>query len=262
MTDERLVGFVLNSSVRTDVLQAVVGDTLTTEELITRVDASESAVYNAVRDLERRGLVRSIDDGWDATGSGQLVADLLEQQGNLCRLLSDDYWRTHDVSALPRRFRIRLTELADAEVHRGSDTDPHAVVREVVDRVEAGSPDVDIVSPIYQAEYESVMPDSDRARLLLDTTVVEEALTGVEDMETAQRFEDTEIRILDVDVGVAVTPEHVMLSLPTIDGQYDSRTEVIATDDRALAWGRDLFEHYWDRGISDEEFLVEYFGAA
>jgi len=262
MSDERLVGYVLNSSVRTDVLEAVVAGVVTTEELIGRVDASESAVYNAVRDLERRGLVRSVDGGWGPTGSGQLVADLLEQQGNLCPLLSDDYWRTHDVSALPRRFRIRLTELADAEVYRGSDTDPHTVVREVVERVEAGSPDIDIVSPIYQAEYEAAMPDSDRARLLLDTTVVEEALTGIEDLETAKAFEHTEVRILDVDVGVAVTPDHVMLSLPTIDGQYDSRTEVIATDDRAIAWGKDLFEHYWQQGVSDEEFLAEYFREA
>lgn len=259
MSDERLVSYVLNSSVRTEVLEAIVAGSVPTESLIEAVEASESAVYNAVRDLERRGLVRSVDDGWGATGSGQLVADLLAQQGNLCRLLSDDYWRTHDVSALPRRFRIRLTELADAEVYRGSDIDPHAVVREVVDRVEAGSPDVDIVSPIYQAEYEAAMPDSDSARLLLDTTVVEEALDGIENMADAKAFDQTKVRVLDVDVGVALTPEHVMLSLPTIDGQYDSRTEVIATDDRALAWGRDLFEHYWHRGVPDEEFLAEYF---
>jgi len=259
MTENRLVEDVLNSSVRTDVLRDVVDDVLATDALIASVDASESAVYNAVRDLERRGLVRSVDGGWDATGSGQLVADLIEQQRNLCRLLSDDYWETHDVSALPRRFRLRLTELADAEVYRGSDTDPYATVREVVDRVAAGSPDVDTVTPIYQAEYEAAMPDSDRARLLVDTTVVEEALTGVDDVETAKTYEHTAVRVLDVDVGVGVTPEHMMLSLPTIDGQYDSRAEVIATDDRALAWAQDLFDHYWQRGVSDEEFLVDYF---
>jgi len=262
VSDDRLVSYVLNSSVRTDVLEGVVDDPVPTEALIERVDASESAVYNALRDLERRGLVRSVDDCWGATGSGHLVADLIEQQGNLCPLLSDDYWRTHDVGALPRRFRIRLTELADAEVYRGSDTDPHAVVREVVERVEAASPDVDIVSPIYQAEYEAVMPDSERSRLLLDRTVVEEALQGVETVEEARTYERTPIRILDVDVGVAVTPDHLMLSLPTIDGQYDSRAEVIATDDRAIAWGEDLFEHYWNLGHPVEEFLADYFQQA
>ncbi|MFC7195284.1 hypothetical protein ACFQL4_12455 [Halosimplex aquaticum] len=101
MNTDKIVGYVLGSSVRTDVLTAVVGERQPMDELIGSIEASESAVYNAVGDLERRGLVRSLEDGWDATGSGRLVADLLEQQENLCRLLEDDYWRTHDVGALP-----------------------------------------------------------------------------------------------------------------------------------------------------------------
>jgi predicted transcriptional regulator len=59
-----------------------------------------------------------------------------------------------------------------------------------------------------------------------------------------------------VDVAVSVTDGHLLLSLPTLDGQYDSRTEVLATDERALAWGRDLFEYYWDRAVPEEEFLA------
>jgi predicted transcriptional regulator len=49
-----------------------------------------------------------------------------------------------------------------------------------------------------------------------------------------------------------------MLSLPTIDGQYDSRTEVLATDERALAWGRDLYEYYWERATPVETFLADF----
>lgn len=259
MNTESVVGYVLSSSVRTDVLLAVRADRLSIDELIDSVDASESAVYNAVSDLERKGLVRSLDDGWEATGSGQLVADLLEQQENLCRLLADEYWQTHDVSSLPRRFRLRLTELADAEVFHASDTDPHATVREVCDRVERAGTAIDIVTPIYQAEYEAVMPDAPGARLVVDTAVTVEALERLESLDDARTWEETEVRVLDVDVGIGVTENEMMLSLPTIDGQYDSRTEVIAEDDRARAWGEDLFEYYWDRAIPNGEFVASYF---
>jgi len=256
---ESVVGYVLSSSVRTDVLLAVRADRLPMDALIDSVDASESAVYNAVGDLERKGLVRSLEDGWDATGSGQLVSDLLEQQENLCRLLADDYWQGHDVSSLPRRFRLRLTELADAEVFHASDTDPHAIVREVCERVERAGTAVDIVTPIYQAEYEAVMPDSSDARLVVDTTVALEALDRLESPEDAREWEETDVRVLDVNVGVAVTENEMMLSIPTIDGQYDSRTEVFAEDERAMAWGQDLFEYYWDRAVPNEEFIARYF---
>lgn len=256
---ESIVGYVLSSSVRIDVLLAARADRLSMDALIDSVDASESAVYNAIGDLERKGLVRSLDDGWEASGSGQLVADLLEQQENLCRLLADDYWRGHDVSSLPRRFRLRLTELADADVFHASDTDPHAIVREVCDRVERAGPAVDIVTPIYQAEYEAVMPDAPDARLVVDTTVALEALERLDSPEDARAWEQTDVRVLDVDVGIGVTENEMMLSIPTIEGQYDSRTEVLAEDERAKAWGRDLFEYYWDRAIPNEEFVASHF---
>ncbi|WP_135363404.1 helix-turn-helix transcriptional regulator [Halosimplex halophilum] len=259
MSSDSIVEYVLGSSVRTDVLLAVVAEGRSIGELIDAVEASESAVYNAVGDLERKGLVRSLEAGWAATGSGQLVADLLEQQGNLCRLLADDYWREHDVAALPRRFRLRLTELADAEVVRAPDSDPHAVVREVCDRVERAGTDVDIVTPIYQAEYESVMPDATDARLIVDRTVALDALERIDSPEEADQWAETPVRVLDLDVGIGVTDSEIMLSLPTIDGQWDSRTEVIAEDDRAMEWGRDLFEHYWDRATPNDEFVAEHF---
>ena len=262
VSTESIVGYVLGSSVRTDVLLTVVSEGRPMGELIDAVDASESAVYNAVGDLERRELVRSGESGWTATGSGQLVADMLERQENLCRLLADDYWRDHEVAALPRRFRIRLTELADAEVFCAPDTDPHAVVREVCDRVERAGTNVDIVTPIYQAEYEAVMPDSPDARLLVDTSVAIEALEQLDSPDDAEQWTETPVRVLDVDVGIGVTEEGIMLSLPTTDGQWDSRTEVLADDDRAMQWGRDLFEHYWNRATPNGEFVAEYFAGA
>ncbi|WP_415381777.1 helix-turn-helix transcriptional regulator [Halosimplex sp. TS25] len=259
VTTEKIVGYVLSSSVRTDVLSSVVAERQPVDALIDSIDASESAVYNAVGELERKGLVRTVDGKRVATGSGQLVADLLEQQENLCRLLEDDYWRTHDVAALPRRFRLRLTELADAEVFRATDTDPHAIVREVRDRVERAGTDVHIVTPIYQAEYEAVMPDSPDSRLVVDTTVALEALDRIDSPDDARQWEETPVRVLDAPVGVGVTDNEVMLSLPTIDRQYDSRTEVLAEDERAIEWGRDLFEYYWDRAVPNEAFLAEQF---
>ena len=258
VTTGSLFSDVLSSSVRTDVLVSLASRSSDTEGLIETVDASESAIYNALGDLERRGLLRTVEGHHEVTGSGQLVADLLEQQENLCRLLEDDYWETHDVGALPRRFRLRLTELADADVFRAPDTDPHAGVREVSKRVEAAEERVDIVTPIYQAEYETVMPDVEDARLVIDTTVLRESLERAGSMEEARTFDETDVRILDIDVGVGVTEDSLMLSLPTIDGQYDSRTEVLATDERALAWGRDLYEYYWERATPSDEFLAEF----
>lgn len=257
MTGSSVFRDVLGSTVRTDVLVTLAGDQRPTRRVIESVDASESAVYNALDGLEHKGLIRSVDDAYEVTGSGQVVADHLEHQTALSRLLGEPYWETHDASVLPERFRLRLPELSDAEVFRAGDTEPHAIIREICSRIEDSGPAVDVISPIYQPEYSDVMPDDESARLLLDVTMVTERIERVGDPEEASEFDRTAIRIMDIDVALAVTDDHLMLSLPTLDGQYDSRTEVFATDDSALAWGADLFDHYWERGQTEKAFLAD-----
>jgi predicted transcriptional regulator len=249
------VQFVLDSDVRSETLQAVVENGDSTQAVLDQVTASESAVYNALKTLERRGLVQSDDGGWQITGSGRLVADLLVQRERADRLFSDtDYWATHDTSVLPRRFRTRLVELADAEIYEAPETSPHGVVEEVADRVRRSS-GVDVISPIFTKEYDTSMPDDDGARLIVDWPVAEQALEQAASVEEFDKYDETVFRVADVSFALAVCDDCLLLSLPTLDGRYDARTEVIAESDRAQVWGQQLFDRYWERALTSDEFL-------
>lgn len=255
VTDRSVVGYVQSSGVRASVLRAVERGATATDEILSDVDASESAVYNALNGLERRGLVRSDDGSRRLTGSGQIVADVLAQNEAVCDLLSHEYWETHDASALPQRFRLGLAALSNAEILEADDTSPYQIVSEVLERVESASV-VDVVTPIYQPEFASAMPDSEQARLIVDEEVIERALDDSDDAAETRSYEETEIRVADVDVAFGVTENSLMLSLPTLEGSYDSRAEIIAECDHAIAWGRDLFEHYWERATPRREFVA------
>ncbi len=50
----------------------------------------------------------------------------------------------------------------------------------------------------------------------------------------------------DVSVAVTVTEDCLLLSLPTVDGTYDSQTEFIAETDEARHWGDHLLDYYWE----------------
>lgn len=245
-----VITWVADSVVRIDVVEAIAGQTLGTGEILERVEASESAVYAALNDLERRGLVAESETGWIATGRGRLVADVLDQQRTVDGLFGngDDYWQTHDVSVLPRRLRLRLDALEGYEIVRITETDPRRVVREVTELIDTAEW-TRILAPIYRDEYATTMPDNDESQLVLDTRVVEDALeTTVKDPE-AERPEATEIRLGSAPVGLTVTPEVVMVSFPTLDGSYDNRTELRIETDAAREWGHDLFEHYWEQSV-------------
>lgn len=248
------VQFVLASSVRSGVVDAVGSGCQATDGLLSSLDASTSAVYNALGQLENEGLIRTAgDDDWELTGSGRIVADIVRQHRRCGGLLADagDYLRNHDTGALPREFRLRAGELEGVHVLRASETEPHRVVTEVTERID-GTETASVISPIYVESYEAAMPDLDGVRLILDEAVARSVFAS--DGPTASEYENLEVRVAEVNFALAVTDSELLLSLPTLDGSYDPRSEIVAEHDRARRWGRDVFGRYWEAGVPFEQF--------
>jgi predicted transcriptional regulator len=238
---------VVGSSVRSDVLRGVADGWRTRERLLETIDASKSAVYEAVKELDQQGLVHDQSGELQLTGAGRQLVDLLVHLEDTETLLADDedYWKTHDTSVLPRRFRVELPALAGCHVVRATDTDPHRVVRTIAERIETAER-VSIITPIYQDEFAGGLAKSRSVRLLMNRAIVEQAQNdqfegGIEPPD------NTTIRACDIDFALTVTEDCVMLSLPDLGGSYDARSELIAEHDRALDWGERLFEWYWSR---------------
>lgn len=237
---------VQSSSVRADVLRAVAAETRTTDELLEALDASSSAVYNAIGRLEDASLLTVADQGWEVTGTGRLVADCVTLEQRLGTLFGEagDYLATHDTSVLPVEFRFRMSDLAGGSVLEATETEPQRVVREVAARLERASRAL-MIAPIYIEAYAGSMPFEPESRLLLDPDVLE-AIDG--DGDGAG---EAAVRITDVDFSMAVTDSALLLSLPTLDGQYDSQSEFVAEHDPAIRWGEGLFDALWAEADPD-----------
>lgn len=306
--EEPIVEYVTTSGARTAVLRAVVDGPVSTQSVLSGVSASESAVYGALGELRERDLIRKPDsNAWEPTGLGLAVGDAIVERRRTEEVLRVDpeYWKTHDVTALPEQFRATLSRLADAEVVRATDTDPNRAVREVKRRIEAAD-SVAIVAPIYHDEFVAALggrsggsesppdasespPDASEspsdaskpsssdasksapsgsesspsdaseadpaadssARLVLGSAVVEETVDA--DGPTEEQLTPLDIRVRPVSFAMTLTDECLLLSLPNLDGSYDSGTELVAESESAREWGRLLFEHCWRTAADPEE---------
>lgn len=237
---------VLSSSVRADVLLAVAEGTRTTNDLLAALSASSSAVYNAIGRLEELALLDAGQDGWRVTGTGRLVADHVGQKQRLSSLLAEsgDYFAAHDASVLPVEHRLRMSDLAGGWVLEATDTEPQLVVREISERLEEASRAWS-VTPIYVESYVETTPVEAESRLILAPDVLETILETSEDAEDDDGRDGPAVRLADTDFAMTVTEETLLLSLPTLDGQYDAQTEFVADHPRALRWGERLFETVW-----------------
>lgn len=251
----RPIRFVASSSVRSDIVGDLAGEPATTDELLETLDASSSAIYNALGELEDATLLAEQSNTWTLTGSGRLVADVVQQRAQTEDVLADvnQYLQTHDLSVLPQQFRLRLGELQGATVLEATDTEPNRVVREVSDRL-ATATRASVVSPIYIESYATNMPDSSASRLVLDEAVARSAIAEQQSSESAPTADSLAVRVANVDFALGVTDAELLLSLPRLDGQYDSDAELVVERDRALDWGEELFEAVWMTATPVREF--------
>ncbi|EFW90227.1 hypothetical protein ZOD2009_19258 [Haladaptatus paucihalophilus DX253] len=250
---QSLTEYVLRSGARTAVLQAIVDGSETTRALLNRDLASESAVYNALTELENRGLIHSPrTKRWAPTGTGSVVSALVREQRKTERVLriDIDYWKRHDVTALPSSDLLRIADLTGGTVIRATDTHPSRAVREVERRLETTT-SASVIAPIFNERYSDALLDGDGdARLVLATDVLHSLLATTD----ATVDEDLNVRVADTSFALTVTDDGLLLSLPLLDGSYDTQTEFVVETDRARRKGNELFEAVW----ADAEPAAEY----
>jgi predicted transcriptional regulator len=251
------VEYVLRSGARTNVLMAVSEGRNSTQTLLDGDLASESAVYNALTELRDQGLIHEPRaKRWAPTGAGTVVAGLIERQREAESVLDADheYWRSHDVTVLPRAFRSRIDDLAGGAVVRATDTRPSRAVRETERRL-AEADSVAILAPIYNDRFDAAAQDGDSLRLVADAGVVDDLGADADGDGTDEDGTD-DVRVAEFSFALTVTDDCLLLSLPTLDGSYDPRTEFIAESERARRWGRQLFDRYWEDAQALDAYLT------
>ncbi len=247
--------YVYGSKARREALLALAASPRSRRAVVESSDASESSVYDALNKLEERGLVHQHGDAeWTPTGAGRVVADAIGQCDAIDDVLDADgeYWRRHDVSVVPERFRRSIGALRGYEIVRSPETDPYRANRTVAEAIGSAS-DVAIMTPIYHDRFASALAESPGTeKRLLMTPAMVEGLSETDPKPPRTGLEDVEIRVGEFDLALSVTDESLMLSLPRMDGTYDPETELVARSDAAIEWGRRLFDWYWADGIDPE----------
>ena len=254
MADSSLIDSLLRSDVRTSILIAIANDCNSTQSLLDSDLASESGVYNTLTRFQEQGLIHSPQaNHWSLTGLGKVAAKIIDncQQTESVLAIDSDFWQTHDVTAIPPRFRLRLSELAGGQVVTATETRPSNAISEIEERL-INANAISAITPVYDEQLADAGTTGEIERLIFDEAVFDDVI-----QETiSSRIEAKEtMRVTDVSVTVTVTDDCLLLSLPTLDGTYDPQAVLIAETEEARCWGHRLLDFYWDSAEPLEHYL-------
>ena len=265
MQTNSLNEFVLTSSVRTGIVQLLNDGPTATTELLAELDASESAVYDALASLEEHGIVRETGSEWALTAQGRIVADSVDvcQAAESFLATDPEYWETHRVDVIPDSFRRRLPELGDYTVYRDSPGEPNRAEQVAVSRIaKATAPD--ITTPFYSKNHQESVPNHPDARMLVTREATDISFQRYREghREQLDDLPNVSVRLTECWFASVVGEDFLLFELPTVetDGLSLSNTSatLVSETESAVQWGRELFEYLWERSDPSDAYIAEH----
>lgn len=263
--------FVITSSVRREIVTLLAESGQTTGDLLEAIEASESAIYDALSTLRERGICVEGEKCWTLTAQGKLIADLAAGWHATDEFLEADpaYWNEHRLDVVPAAFRRRLPEIGAYEIVRDGPREPNKHEEVIVSRFERADHCL-VTTSFYSKKFEDVIPNSPKTRMLTTRDVAEVAIDRYLDglREHPMKPEQCVRRLTECRFTFVVTDECLVFRLPVTSradsgdrsaADHYSLTATTATfiseTPAALEWGTDLFETLWERSDPLEPYL-------
>lgn len=232
-------------------------------DLRTRIDARDTSVLHAMKELESERLVRkdAVTHSYSLTSIGSIYAVMLDQLLRASNVLSEmeDFWLNHDISGIPEHLLMGISALDNASVVKATPSNLGAVHGRYLELLKS-SRKVDGVSPIFHPDFAGTMAEILGEGALVRLIVTKEVLDRIREQVRLRDLARYAKRIIinrnlevfvreGLKIALTVTENFLSLGLFMLDGAYDYSVDVMGSHPQSLEWGERLFEYY--RGNSE-----------
>lgn len=247
---------ISRSEIRIKMLMTLNGGPKDLSQLREQLNLSSSTIIHAIGDMGAEGIIgRSPEQGYILTNIGNVQAVLVNDLINVLGVLSknSEFWLTHDISGIPNHLLKRIGDLGDCDVVRSSPDDVLEVFSNYTTLITSAK-EIKGVSPFFQPNLpkmmEALVHSGANVKLVLAKEVFFKVMeTNQDRLKALNGFLSEgvlELWVIDSDLKVALTVTDSALSfgLFNCEGTYDALTDLVSYGDKALNWGRELFEYY------------------
>ena len=212
------------------------------------------AIIHALRELEGNHLVRQ--DRVRQYGLTTIGRSAVREVIDFRRVMEvltkhEAFWSEHDLSGIPDHIFDQIGSLRDATLIMGTPPDIFKAMRRFVELLQ-DSTIVRLVSPVYIPNIEAIVLDKFvsaelRIELLLTDEVLRHFIGEAENVSLKEAREIyLKLRVLreDPKLVLVVTDRFMALALYRTDGTFDHSSTLTSEDPEAIAWSRQLYDHY------------------
>lgn len=241
------------SDLRRNILISMYEGEKSLGDLRDELKISSTTAIHALRELEKVGLTfQGLNRNYALTNIGRITTLKLVDFSDATEVLKkhERFWLEHDLSGIPEHMMERIGWLRDSTLIEAQPTDIFKVYSTYVELLKKAK-EVRGVTSMFVPEYSIIFKNIILMKKTNTKLVVTEEVLNKIDQEILKEIQtneslEFELYILkeNIKVGFTVTDYFLSLGLFNFDGSYDWNRDLISYNEKAIAWGYELFEDY------------------
>lgn len=243
------IKYILTSSMRSKLLLTIYENPKNLDDLRKELKKPSATILHGLKELETSNYVRKVQKYYELTSNGYLLTTnmvkLIENWYSINR--SKLFWNNHDLTDIPDDILKNVYLLKDANYLNSTTSDLSNAFNSYIKLISKAE-ELTIILPIYsENHFKHMIKLLNRNKLKkLELIINEEILKSI---QMNEYFKDAIVENRKVIVNpikrnvklfLTYSTEFMSLTLFFNDGHYDDSQILIAKDENAIKWAKDL----------------------
>lgn len=262
MKNSDMLHLIASSDLRRNILISLIEQDKSLGDLREGLKISSTTALHAIKELENNNLTfQQKNKNYALTNIGRIITLKLVDFCNAEEVLKNNerFWLEHDLSGFPEHMMEKIGWLKNSNVIQINPLDiikTHSYYLSSIKNAKWIKGISSIYSPDYTDIFKQLVLNNIETSLILNDDVFNKIneVIGRENIDNAITNCRLEFLITKENLKLAftVTDSFLSLGLFNKNGTYDIAFDLISTDNQAIQWGVELFNHYCTKACKYE----------
>ncbi len=256
MKSSGLLSILTFSEKRKDILFLLRENPRTLSEIKDYFDVRSPEILPRLKEMEAANMIIRQEGMYQLTSLGKVAAIYYKPFLDTLTAIetNEDFWRDHDLSAIPDVLLNRIQELKECRIVRDEHEHIYDTHKAFVENVLSSTRFMGF-SSIFLPSHPSMFLELARRSVPSSIIVTPNVFFKIKSEHNAEieeflKFKHTSFHVYDnAKIAFVVTDRFLSLSLFFKNGTYDPRIDLIGFDSSSIKWGEDLFKYYKENSI-------------
>ncbi len=256
MKSSGLLSILTFSDKRKDILFLLEESPKTLSDIKDYFDVRSPEILPRLKEMEGANMITRQDGMYRLTALGRVSATFYKPFLDTLTAIeaNDDFWKTHDIDAIPDTLLNRIQELKDCRLVKNEHEHIYDSHKSFMDNV-TSSTNFRGFASIFLPSFPKMFLELARKDIPVSIIITPNVFFKVKNEYSAEieefiKFKHTSFHVYDnAKVSFAVTDRFLSLSLFFKNGTFDPKSDLVGFDSSSIKWGEDLFKHYKENSI-------------